>query len=684
MTTLTSEGAEKIRPTDGGADSQAFGGAMANNTEYEATRPIPRSYNAIIDASTSAYLDALDPGKPPHPWNVEADLLDSTNRELRIENAGRKPGTGKRPDANDANQLPLLRTLTSIQVARVLAHFHRVIRLTPIRGGRNVTDDKDPIVVYDAGRGVYTHSIDEITRLASLYALPTASFLRDLDTALRVHTPRVSQRSTHEWAAVRNGDYHRATKMLHPFSPERVFLTRGAVNYVPDARNPTIRNESDGTDWDVDSGILEIANGDAETEQQIWELLAAVAQPNVRTNKAVALYNPRGNNGKGTVLQLCGSIAGPDSTIHASIATLAKDVTLPLLAGKSLVLSDENATNDFHRNAEVIKTLATREPFFVNPKYKPPYNATFEGNQVHCLNELPRFADHSPSMWRRWLFISLVAKFEGRDRRYIKDDYLYRSEVLEYVLKRALEMDFTDFTETESNRALKELAILSNDAARLFWAEHKSDFVWNLLPLTWLYDVFKAWFAENKPAGRVMDRNTFVTSIRAVVEESDSGWVDLGTDVRRKAAAHMSDEEPLNGKYGLTEWMHIPKDKQFRNVLLRDAVGRALSSVAPVSVLAASPRSASAPAPRSSALAAVNQLREADIQRWTAFVLAEDGPVSPQHLREHTLLRRGGSTCGCSSAPQKRAADSLYEYARQIDEALMIARMESEELLEAA
>lgn len=677
----------KIRPTEGGADSNAFGGASFKfNGSGRSAPSVLRTSNAITDSATARYLASLDPNDPPHHWEVEADLIELTNNELRIENAGRAAAVGQKADANQKNQIPLLRMLSHDQVAQILAHLHRVVRLIPSHAQDAVPSDNDPLVIYHPQSGIYLRSNDAIVAAAAKYAGGGVQFQKDVLASLRVHARQLRHGTSHEWAAVANGDYHRATGVLLPFSPDRVFLSRVPVAYIQDAQNPVIHNDDDDTDWDVDSGLLAIADGDPGTEQLLWELLAAVAQPNVRTNKAVALYNRVGNNGKGTILQACRGIAGESNTLSASVATLAKDATLPLLSGKSLVVSDENATNDFVKNAETIKVLATRESFFVNPKYQQPYNATFEGTQVHCLNALPRFGDHTDSMWRRWLFIPLTAEFEGRDRKYIKDDYLHRPEVLQYILRRALELNFTGFSETDATRDLLRAAKMHNDAARQFWAEHEGQFAWDLLPLGFLYELFKAWFARDKPGGRVLDRGTFDESILSALTDSASEWAYLGPRVPKKASVHMALEEPLVNEYGLDpKWNAVLRDKQFRDVLYRDRVALTLARAARVSTAAESSLASgpSSPAPLHKAIPSpilkeqldeVERLVAADVALWESRAVEEDGVTDAAHIRDHAAMRRLGSTCGgCKFRPQ-RHDDAWVFHSRDLDASLYAAR----------
>lgn len=676
MTPSLTSPTKRIRPTDGGADPKAFGGATSNATGTGPAAPLqPTTLKGIIDTVTTSYLAALDPGAPPHPWMVEKELVSLTNKELTLENLGRSTG----------NKMTLLQGLSHVQVARILTQLHRVVRLIPSHDEEAMPSDEDSLVIYRPQSGIYVRSNDAIAAVAAKYSSGGVQFLKDVIAALRVYAPLMRHGTSRDWAAVANGDYHRATSELHPFSPERVFLSRVPVDYVPTAQNIVIHNDDDGTDWDVDSGILAIADGDSGTEQLLWELFSAVSQPNVRTNKAVALHNPVGNNGKGTVLQLLRGLAGESNTLSASVATLAKDTTLPLLTGKSLVVSDENATNDFVKNAETIKVLATRDSFFVNPKYQQPYNATFEGTQVHCLNALPRFGDHSESMWRRWLFIPLTAEFEGRERKYIKDDYLHRAEVLQYVLRRALEMKFTGFTETEATKKLLNDAKLHNDAARQFWAEYKQEFLWDLLPLEFLYELFKAWFARNKPAGRMMDRSNFDESIRSAVKELGGDWVDLGPRKPKKASVHMIAKEPLIADYGLDQkWNSIDRKKQFREVLFRDRVAlvraRANAAVAlpapntpaPLHLVAVDPK------PRED-LCEVERLVAEDLALWERRTVEDDGITDLSHVREHAAMRRLGTMCGgCKVQPQLRYDDAVISHSRDLDAALFAARAELE------
>ena len=57
----------------------------------------------------------------------------------------------------------------------------------------------------------------------------------------------------------------------------------------------------------------------------------------------------------------------------------------------------------------------------------------FWGLIIECINEILRFKDKTGSMARRELIIPFSKSFTGAERKYIKTDYIARTEVLEYV-----------------------------------------------------------------------------------------------------------------------------------------------------------------------------------------------------------------------------------------------------------
>ena len=174
---------------------------------------------------------------------------------------------------------------------------------------------------------------------------------------------------------------------------------------------------------------------------------------------------------------------------------------------------------------------------------------------VQCLNEFPRIRDKSDSFYRRQLFVPFGKCFTGRERRYIKADYLHRPEVLEYVLYRVLHMDYYSLSNPDSCQEVLNRYKLFNDPVRQFFQEMERRFVWKLLPFTFLYALFKAWFSKNCPTGKVQGRNTFIDEVINVTKDSQI-WHCPSRNQTIRSAGRMNLPEPLILEYDLKEWMN--------------------------------------------------------------------------------------------------------------------------------
>lgn len=190
----------------------------------------------------------------------------------------------------------------------------------------------------------------------------------------------------------------------------------------------------------------------------------------------------------------------------------------------------------------------------MNRKHRDPIAYQFFGFMVQCLNEMPRVKDRSDSFYRRQLFVPFTQCFSGKEKRYIKDDYLHRPEVLQYVLHKVLHMNHYSLSEPQVCReALAEYKEF-NDPVRSFCAEFLDQFEWDFVPFTFLYALYKAWWQRNSPSGTPQGRNTFINDILVVIRDNPE-WECQDKNRNVSTSTKMDAPEPLIWEYDLKEWM---------------------------------------------------------------------------------------------------------------------------------
>lgn len=504
-----------------------------------------KTQNEITKQVTTTYLASLDVKNLPSPATIEESLIAATNKEFSVENTGR---TGN-------HKINLLKRLTFSQVAQILIHLHRVARIAP--SGRNTDRDLDLLAIYvDKGEdeGIYATSEDHIRSVARLYNRElTINDSREVMTVLREEAPRLNRCSDRDLIAVNNGIFDYRTKELKPFSPEYVFLSKARVDYDANALSPGIQTP-DGDTWEVETWMQTLSDDD-EIVDLLWEILGAIVRPHVRWNKSAWFYSTRGNNGKGTLVELMRNLVGTASYASIPISDFGKDFLLEPLTRASAILVDENDVGAFIDRAANLKAIITNDVISINRKYKTPIAYQFWGFMVQCLNEFPRIKDKSESFYRRQLFVPFTKNFTGSERRYIKDDYVTRDSVLQYVLKRVLHMNYYVLSEPEAARLVLEEYKGFNDPVRSFWDEFEEAFVWDLLPFSFLYDLYKAWFVKTNPSGSPTGRNVFVNDLVGIVDKSTL-WYCTDKAAKIRPASRMSAPEPLIARFDLKDWMN--------------------------------------------------------------------------------------------------------------------------------
>jgi len=525
--------------------------------------------NQIYEVVTRDYLDAIDMAAPPSPKSLEAELLALLNTVIRDEN--------EKIPKSDGRML-MARHLSHWQVAQVLLRLHHVIRIAPTQGSYD--REYDLLAMYNAhglNRGVYTTSEDDIRTVARRYntQLSLGDF-KEMLAILKEDAPRKHVCRNRDLIAVNNGiffygitdrdvtiddrPHHFAAKSLNPFGPEFVFLAKCHVDYVEDAKNPVVRNMTDGTEWDVLTWIAELSDHEG-IPTLLWEVIGAIIRPHVSWNKTAWFYAEAGNNGKGTICSLMRNLVGHDAHTSIPLSEMGKDFALEPLIKASAIIVDENDVGVFIDKAANLKTIVTNDVIQINRKYRMPVAFQFFGFMVQCLNGFPRVKDKSESFYRRQLFVPFDKSFTGAERRYIKDDYLNRPEVLEYVLWYVLHKagavapgSYYELSEPPATKAVLAEYKEWNDPVRAYWEEFRLQFAWDLLPFPFLYDLFKVWFALVSPSGSTVSRQQFVADLCSIVRDDDQ-WYCEDKNKKIRPGQMMDDPEPLIAKFELKTWV---------------------------------------------------------------------------------------------------------------------------------
>lgn len=500
----------------------------------------------VINEATIEYLKTLDPKNPPCPEIIAERILTVTTEKCREVNATRSKGEAKW-------RLPT--ELDEEQVARILARLYPIKRISYLDDPKADSDYILGIYQSDGeNKGIYTVSDLAFKNIIKQYNNDFDDFrCQKVKQHLECYVESSGLCRDKDLIAVNNGIFNYATKELQDFDPDIVFISKSHVDYNVNAQNVNIHNDIDGTDWNVEDWMKSLSD-DPEVVALLWEILSAIIRPNVRWSKSAWLYSEQGNNGKGTLCELMRELCGKGAYTSIPIAFFSKDFMLEPLLSVSAIIVDENDVGDYIDRSANLKAVITNDVIFVNRKFKKPLSIQFKGFMVQCINELPKLRDRSQSMLRRVILVPMLKCFTGIERKYIKNDYLHRKDVLEYVLYKVLNTNFYTLSEPQACKNLLCDYRIYNNPVEDFWNEFKNRFVWDLLPYEFLYILYKNYLKEVNPQSSVMGKNSFTRELRAVVRNDPTQqWVASTTP--RSRGENMSAREQLIIQYNLRDYM---------------------------------------------------------------------------------------------------------------------------------
>ena len=504
----------------------------------------------MLRDTTQEILDSIDRTKPIDPDDISEQVVRLTEDRFTLHNAAVPKGGAKWP-------IPL--SPQPAQIAMMMAELYPIVRVSCIE--TSVDDEYDLLAIYQtegSDEGIYVTKESALREIARKFdfSLKKRDIAEVLDV-LQDIVPRVERNKDRDLIAVGNGIFNYRTKQLMPFSPEHVFLSKSIVDYVPNPANPVIHNP-DGTTWDVESWVYGLTD-DPEITNLLWQIMGAIIRPYVSWNKSAWFYSEVGSNGKGTLCRLMRNLCGEGNCATLKLTDFSKDFALEPLTHVSAIINDENQVGTFVDKAAELKAIITGDTIQINRKFKQSIAYQFKGFMVQCVNEMPRVKDKSESFYRRQIFVPFRKRFLGNtENKLIKDDYLQRTDVLQYVLWKVLNMNYYTLSEPAACSNMLNEYKEFNDPVRQFWTEFSDRYAWDLLPFTFLYDHYKSWFQRNTPGGAIVGSRTFIANLEAVLRLDQVWTIPKGLDGKNtkvRSKGRMDGPEPLILEYNLTSWM---------------------------------------------------------------------------------------------------------------------------------
>lgn len=383
------------------------------------------------------------------------------------------------------------------------------------------TDDDAPLYVYDEKKGVYTNSSFYMQKIAYEKENRYNEYnIRDVLFKIKMKCERKRAENNRYLIPVANGIYDLKQHKLLPFSPDYTFTNSITTSYVENALKPS--------NFDVDKWLLSIADNDEDIVKLLWQVIAECLNGNYTRGKFFILTGS-GNNGKGTFQQLLINLIGEENVSSLKWKKITERFSPYGMVGKTLNIGDDIEGTYIEDNS-VIQSIVTGDTITVEQKGKDPFSTRLKLSLVFSANEIPKVRNKTNGLYRRMTIIPFNADFNGQVQdRSIKDEKINDSEVLEYVLNKALQLEFTNFIEPEAVKEKLEDYKQSNDPILEFYTTYLKEADTDRFPIPFIYQHYKIFCDENgfKP---VSNRN-FTTSMG---EYLGKGWT--------KAKARVTDE----------------------------------------------------------------------------------------------------------------------------------------------
>lgn len=526
--------------------------AASQMKDFFADYPGVPPQNEIVRRVTQAYLDAIDPDDPPSPEAVEKQLLKMVNGVIKSINARLRTTEEKQ------EKLSLPRALQPVQVALIIHHLYRVAEVTP--GGTEQDDGLGVLSIYqDSGEfeGLYRRvDLGILEGLARDYNFShDEKWFKELERSLHGIAPKVAETTDPDLVVTPNLIFNYRTGERIPFSPDYVFLARNTDVDLIDQQHPVpeVLDDDGNVVWNYEDWWAETVPSKG-TRNYLWHVIGAALRPGHDWQVMPSLYSESGSNGKGTILVHVRAIVGSRNCASVPIKAYSSQFGKQQLLGKRLNAPDETEVGSFIKDASDLKSIITNDPITIDRKHLAPITYKPRMLTILTLNGPLNFRDKTQSMDRRLAIVPMTQRFTGTTKnKAIKDDYLLRREVCEYMLYKVL-VELPRYWELNEPAEVKQALHAhkrDTNTVLAYIEEYKDQFERPFVPFPMVHAHYKAWLKENREGSGPVEAGQFTKEVKQVL--NPDVWIVPqaadGSDLKLSARSWLTAREPVLDEY---------------------------------------------------------------------------------------------------------------------------------------
>jgi putative DNA primase/helicase len=163
--------------------------------------------------------------------------------------------------------------------------------------------------------------------------------------------------------------------------------------------------------------LNQIWEDDVESIACLQEWFGYLLTPDTRQQKILMMVGPK-RSGRGTIARVLKALAGSNSVVNPTLATLARPFGLSTLIGKPIAVFPDARLSSRPDNAAIVECLLSisgEDDQTIDRKHLPAWSGKLPTRFVLISNELPRLRDASGALTGRLIMLRFIRSFFGQE-----------------------------------------------------------------------------------------------------------------------------------------------------------------------------------------------------------------------------------------------------------------------------